>query len=268
MKKIIYCFSLAALMLILLPVLYTGNTLLRSVSTIAQENDQCTEQINSADEAYQAGKWNEAIDLIQQCLKKPNVSEIEKGRAYRLLGLVYIAIQLEKEANDAVKNLLIMVPNYKIDPDRDPPSLQKIIDEMSRTLNPKISSLSPNQADQGGEAFILTVNGSNFVYGSGVRFNGTPRTTTYISATELEAQITADDISLAGEYEITVHSPITGGKTSNPVKLEVIKASKFPWTWIAIGGGAVVATVVAVLALSGSDDEESQPSLADPPARP
>ena len=46
----------------------------------------------------------------------------------------------EKEANDAVKNMLKMIPNYKIDPNRDPPSLQKIIDVIAQTLTPEINS--------------------------------------------------------------------------------------------------------------------------------
>lgn len=268
MRKLLNIFSFAVLFLIVLPVLYNGTGLFRSATAQAQEKDQCTEQINNADNAYQAGKWTEAIELIQQCLKKPNVSEAEKGRAYRLLGLVYIAIQLEKEANEAVKNLLIMVPNYKVDPDRDPPSLQKIIDDMSRTLNPSITSILPRELDQGGDSFIMTVNGTNFVYGSAVRFNNTPRTTTYVSATELKAEIKAEDILREGEYQITVHSPIMGGKTSNSEKLLVQKSSEFPWTWIAIGGGAVVATVVAILALSGDSKDETKTTLANPPARP
>ena len=76
---------------------------LKFSSIYAQTKDQCTEQLDKAEEEYQAGKWTESIELIEQCLKKENVGELERGRAYRILGLVYIAIQLEKEANDAVK---------------------------------------------------------------------------------------------------------------------------------------------------------------------
>lgn len=269
MKKLITFFSLVFLYMMFIPIISPDSVMGTYNKIIAQTKDQCTEQLNQAESNYQAGKWTEAIDLIDQCLKKPNVSETEKGRAYRILGLVYIAIQLEKEANEAVKNLLIMVPNYKIDPDRDPPSLQRIIDDMSKTLNPRISGLSPNAVTEGSDGFPLTVTGSNFVYGSVVKFNGVQKATTYVSATELKADISAEDIISAGEFDVTVFSPIMNGKTSNTEKLEVQKGSKFPWTWIAIGGGAVVAAVVAILALGGSDEETPPEStLADPPARP
>ena len=270
MKKLIISFAaIFALALLAPPILFESDG--GNFSSIyAQTKDQCAEQLDKAEEQYQAGNWNEAIVLIEQCLKKENVGELEKGRAYRILGLVYIAIQLEKEANDAVKNLLIMVPNYKVDPVKDPPSLQKIIDNMALTLNPKITSLTPNTADQGDKGFTLTVTGANFVYGSVVKFNGTAKSTTYVSATELQAQIPSSDVLKTGEYDINVFSPIMGGKTSNSEKFMVQTASGFPWTWIAIGGGAVAAVVVAVLALGGKSDTETPPAttLANPPVRP
>ena len=63
---------------------------------------------------------------------------------------------------------------------------------------PTISSLSPASATAGGPAFTLTVNGSNFVSGSVVQWNGSNRTTTFVSATQLTAAITAADIATAG----------------------------------------------------------------------
>ena len=268
MKKITISLSLV-FTLLALPILFDAGSVKFS-STYAQTKDQCTEQLNKAEEEYQAGKWTEAIELIEQCLKKENVGELERGRAYRILGLVYIAIQLEKEANDAVKNLLIMVPNYKVDPVKDPPSLQKIIDNMARTLDPKITALTPNTADQGDKGIMIVVTGANFVYGSVVKLNGTAKSTTYVSPTELKAEISAKDLLKSGEYDITVYSPIVGGKTSNSEKFTVQTASSFPWTWIAIGGGAVAAVVVAILTLGGSDDDTTPPgtTLANPPVRP
>ena len=131
MKKLIVSFSaIFALALLAPPILFESDAANFS-SIYAQTKDQCTEQLDKAEEEYQAGNGLKRLELIEQCLKKENVGELERGRAYRILGLVYIAIQLEKEANDAVKNLLIMVPNYKVDPVKDPPSLQKIIDNMA-----------------------------------------------------------------------------------------------------------------------------------------
>jgi hypothetical protein len=80
---------------------------------------------------------------------------------------------------------------------------------------PVTSSLSPASTTAGGAAFTLTVNGSSFVNGSTVQWNGTSRSTTYVSATQLTAAITAADIATTGSASVTVFTPAPGGGTSN-----------------------------------------------------
>lgn len=234
-----------------------------------QVKTSCADSLKEAEANYNAGNWQESTRLINVCLSEPNISETEKGEAYRLLGLVYIAQELEKEANDAVKNLLLMVPNYKTDPDRDPPPLTKMIDDISQKLMPKISSITPNSAEAGSESLNLVVKGTDFVYGATVQFNGLAKVTTYINQNQLSAEIPNYDLEKEGEYEVTVFSPIHGGKTSNAVKFTVTSASSFPWTWIAIGGGAVAAAVVAVIALGGNGNgDDGEGTFPEPPTRP
>jgi len=233
-----------------------------------QDSINCDERLDEAEAEYEAGHWEESIELINNCLEKQGISETERGRAYRQLGLVYIAIELEKEANDAVKNLLIMVPNYKIDPERDPPQLRKIIDDVSEKLKPNLTSITPNNVDAESEQITLTVNGSDFVYGSVVRFNGVEKVSTYISQSQLTAEIPSSDLMNAGENEITVFSPIHGGKVSNVIKFTVNEPSNM-LTWILIGGGAAVAAVVAIVVLGGGDDDDVDPgNFPSPPGRP
>jgi hypothetical protein len=77
-----------------------------------------------------------------------------------------------------------------------------------QTLNfnppPSLSTLSPSSAVAGGAAFTLTVTGSNLVNGSAVQWNGAARTTAFVSATQLTAQIPANDIAAAGTASVTV----------------------------------------------------------------
>jgi hypothetical protein len=80
---------------------------------------------------------------------------------------------------------------------------------------PAISSLSPSSATAGGSAFTLTVDGSDFVTGSVVQWNGSSRTTTFVSSTQLTAAIPAADIATAGTAQVTVFNPAPGGGTSN-----------------------------------------------------
>jgi glycosyl transferase family WbsX len=80
---------------------------------------------------------------------------------------------------------------------------------------PTISALSPSTATRGGPAFTLTVNGSNFVSGAAVQWSGSPRPTTFVNAGQVTAQISADDIVVAGAENVTVVNPAPGGGTSN-----------------------------------------------------
>ena len=72
---------------------------------------------------------------------------------------------------------------------------------------PTITSLSPASATVGGAAFTLTVNGTGFLSGAAVTFNGNSRVTTFVSATQVTAAITAADIATAGTFNVTVTNP-------------------------------------------------------------
>jgi hypothetical protein len=67
----------------------------------------------------------------------------------------------------------------------------------------------------------LTVNGSGFVSGSEVQWNSGNRPTTFVSGTQLSAQISADDILVAGTDNITVSNPAPGGGTSQSVAFNI-----------------------------------------------
>jgi hypothetical protein len=265
MKEFKVILSLAFLLTMLVPLTQFEICSLKYASIYAQTIDQCSQLLISAEEKYQLGKWNESIELIEKCLTKPNLSEIEKGKTYRILSLVYIAMQSEKEANNAVKNLLIMVPNYKIQPDKDPPSLQKYIDDITHTLTPEINFILPRSIEQNAGEFTMTVNGSNFVYGSKVLINGKGRVTTFISDTLLQAKFSASDMLVDDEYEITVYSPILNGRISNPKKFVVKSSSISLWEWFALGTVAITLVVTAINLLK--PDPDPRP-IAEPPARP
>ena len=79
---------------------------------------------------------------------------------------------------------------------------------------PTISSLSPNSAFAGGAGFTLTVNGTNFVAGSTVTFNGTGRAASFVSATRLTVAVLAADIATAGSYNVAVTNATPGGGTT------------------------------------------------------
>lgn len=80
-----------------------------------------------------------------------------------------------------------------------------------------IASISPDQALQGGPALTVTVDGTNFVASSTVRWNGSDRETSYVSPTQLTAVIREEDLAVGGANAITVFNPAPGGGASAPV---------------------------------------------------
>ncbi len=75
--------------------------------------------------------------------------------------------------------------------------------------------LVPTSVAPGGAGFTLTVNGTGFVSASVVNWNGSPRTTQFVSSSQLTATIPASDIATASTAWITVLSPSPGGGLSN-----------------------------------------------------
>ena len=80
---------------------------------------------------------------------------------------------------------------------------------------PALSSLFPAAAAAGSGAFTLTVNGSDFVANSVVRWNGMARSTTFVSSNQLTATVAGVDISTIGTASVTVFNPLPGGGASN-----------------------------------------------------
>lgn len=87
--------------------------------------------------------------------------------------------------------------------------------------------LVPASVAPGGNGFTLTVNGTGFVSGSTIDWNGSARATTFVSSSQLTAAILSSDIATATTASVTVVSPAPGGGTSNVVFLPVREPSTF-----------------------------------------
>jgi FG-GAP-like repeat/Abnormal spindle-like microcephaly-assoc'd, ASPM-SPD-2-Hydin len=81
--------------------------------------------------------------------------------------------------------------------------------------------LVPDAVAPGGAGFTLTVNGTGFVSGSAVNWNGSALATTFVSDSQLTASVPAADVAAANTASVTVISPSPGGGTSNVVFLPV-----------------------------------------------
>ncbi|WP_353072170.1 choice-of-anchor D domain-containing protein [Tunturiibacter gelidiferens] len=89
---------------------------------------------------------------------------------------------------------------------------------------PALAGLSPSSATTGGGAFTLTLNGSNFLTGSTVSWNGSMLAVTYVSSTQLTASVPASDLAQSGTAQVTVTNPAPGGGTSSTQVFTIMAA--------------------------------------------
>src|SRR5262249_58095767 len=85
-----------------------------------------------------------------------------------------------------------------------------------------------SSAVQGWSGFVRTVAGTNFIAASVVQWNGGPRATTFVSATQLTASIPASDLTTAGSASVTVVNPAPGGGTSGALTFTITAANPRP----------------------------------------
>jgi hypothetical protein len=110
---------------------------------------------------------------------------------------------------------------------------------------PVLASLLPDSAMAGDPAILLSVVGSGFLDGAVVRWDGSDRSTTIVSALEVDATIDASDLAAGKNVLVTVRNP--GGGISNSLAFAVSNPvptlSALSTTHVTGGGAAFALTV-------------------------
>ena len=127
---------------------------------------------------------------------------------------------------------------------------------VSAPVAPIVSSISPADITVGGSAFSLTVSG-HFTPNSVVQWNGSDRSTTYVSNAQLTASVLASDISTAvAALPVTVSTPAPGGGSSNSVPMLVEyplpSISSLGPSQVALGSGPLALTVSGTNFVTGA----------------
>jgi hypothetical protein len=124
---------------------------------------------------------------------------------------------------------------------------------------PTISSISPQYAIQNSGSFTLTVTGTNFVSGpagSAVSFGSQAEPTTFVSATQLTAQIPAATLAGVGAVPVTVITPAPGGGNSTSATFSVYypppTISSISLTSVVAGSPAFPLTINGVNFIQGA----------------
>ena len=132
--------------------------------------------------------------------------------------------------------------------------------------SPTVASMNPTSAGAGGTSFTLTVTGTNFIPTSTVQWNGSARSTTFVSSTSLQAAITAADISAVSTASVTVLNPSPGGGTSAALTFTITTAVSA--ITVLTPGSAVVGGAGFTLTVTGTNFVSSSTVLWNGSARP
>lgn len=100
-------------------------------------------------------------------------------------------------------------------------ALRAYVSEPFNTPVSTLAAISPAAVTPGSAAFTLTALGSGFQPNSVIRVGSNERTTTYLSGSQLQAQIPATDVASAGTLKISVFTPSPGGGQSTELDLVV-----------------------------------------------
>lgn len=91
-----------------------------------------------------------------------------------------------------------------------------------------LASVTPSFVALGGPTFTMNLFGSGFTNASVARWNGSARTTTFVSSTQLQAQVTSADIAAAGSAAVTVATPTATGGPSGAISVTVAALPIWP----------------------------------------
>ena len=78
-------------------------------------------------------------------------------------------------------------------------------------LDPYINDLAPTSMIAKTAPTAIVINGSNFMSGAKVLWNGKPTPTTYLSSSQLQVTPSAAQVAAAGIVQLTVSNPPPGG---------------------------------------------------------
>jgi len=131
--------------------------------------------------------------------------------------------------------------------------------------SPAISTITPSSVLAGSSDTPLDVTGSGFVSSSAITWNGTPLSTTFVSATEVKATLPAADLAGSSASLVTVQNPSPGGGTSGAAAFNV--NSPVP-AITAISPRYVPPGAAATITITGTGFESNSMVLWNGSARP
>jgi hypothetical protein len=158
---------------------------------------------------FTLARYSTATDDAQAEVNLSNVNEALFGRDVLRWGQDGLAVRISTVpiGQLATSQILLMRGPFVL------PS------ELQANPAPGLTSASATTIAANSGNTMLTLTGTGFLPGAVALWNGSPRTTTYVSATQLSAAIAAADVASAGSETVMVENP--GSAASGSVTITV-----------------------------------------------
>lgn len=124
------------------------------VTPVRAQGPGCPE-LAEAQQRYDNGRFEEAIAIATRCLDGEAATEAERQRAYRLVGLSYIGQDLRDNAREAVRQLVMLVPNFEPDPVNDPPQFIQMVEEAKAARDAMVETEEPGVEEPADEVALI-----------------------------------------------------------------------------------------------------------------
>ena len=109
--------------------------------------EKCETALADAERQYNDGRLDDVIKTLESCLPAGLKNE-DKSKAYRLLGLTYMAKDYLEQAKQSIRKLLELVPNWQPDPDQDPPPFTHLVEEVRKEMKEAVSEKPVEQPQE------------------------------------------------------------------------------------------------------------------------
>lgn len=96
----------------------------------AQTQGACDEKIKQAEQKFYDGLFDDAVALLNGCLKESSITKQERARAHELLAKVYLGKDYQEQAESAIRKLIELVPSYTPNPDKDTPTYVALVEKV------------------------------------------------------------------------------------------------------------------------------------------
>jgi len=116
----IFCFIFVQ---IILPVFSSD------LNLFAQNHDDstCQKILDQAQQLYYEGKFTESVNLIKSCLTSEGITKDQRIQAYKILSQVALARGNEDQANEIIRQILKLDPDYLPTIEQEPPKFVELV---------------------------------------------------------------------------------------------------------------------------------------------